>query len=66
MHHHPPRPCHATGLAHAVAVGLLDWPLRRYGFCLAVVAGLLLLRPAIVTALHCSATGTTAACRSAQ
>lgn len=67
MHRPPPhRPCHQRlTLAQQVGTYLLDWPLRRIGFGLAVVAALFLLRPALLSAIRCSPTDW-AACRSAR
>lgn len=51
----PYRPCRQRmTLFQAVGAGLLDWPLRRIGFCLAVVAALLALRPVVLETLRCS------------
>lgn len=66
MHRPPPRPCrHYHATADTFAIGLCAWPLRRIGFCLAVVSALLLLRPVLLDAWRCSPTDW-AACRSAQ
>lgn len=67
MHRPPPhRPCRQRiTLAEQVGAYLLTWPLRRFGFCFALIFTMALLQPVIRDAIRCSPTDW-AACRSAR